>query len=295
MPTPEPATSATPAFRLLRGLAATIALAGLACTPVAGETGTGVKALCTGLGLDAARMSRLEADESIMVRGGASWLPTLLAPGPVRDSCIAQLGALRPQIVLEYLHAMPLPAAWQGTSDKDIEALTDSMHTLFTSFRALEGITYWSDREQKETTLILYSRRINNPKDRREMPDPSDTPPRGTARWNVLQEDNRLGRNLYDIILERTGPDTLSYTMSNQEQVSWGIIPVIRPRGMLTRLVVTRNGDTLLFYGLSAFDVPNLFGIDEKVSSSYNNRFEALFKWLRTALESKKPSPAPAG
>lgn len=206
--------------------------------------------------------------------------PLSLCPLPdYRPALEAALARSRPKILLETLQTMPLPAGLADPAGQPSPLVR--LWKLIHQFRSMEGLTYWSVSEQREKVLFLRSRLVKGPRDRQELPDPvMDTLSPG-REYTILQEDSRLGSNLYRIQTSQPATGALELATTNLEQLWLGIVPAVPPEGMQTRVLVLLAQDCLVFYGATSLDVMAAFGLDERLAESYRHRFEALYRWLQ--------------
>ena len=65
---------------------------------------------------------------------------------------------------------------------------------------------------------------------------------------------------------------------SNLTRMSYGIVPVLAPGALATRLLVIQAEDAILFYAVSGASAPGIF--TGKLEESFFNRAEALFRWF---------------
>lgn len=203
---------------------------------------------------------------------------TRLCPLPAEKPGLeASLASVKPSLGIETLIVVPLPAALAARADRDLV-----IYNILHSFRTMEGIEYFSQSRNAVHVFFTLSRLVKGPRDRSPLPDPVFDVIEPLHRYFLEQDDASFGRNLYDIAIRPVGNGGLSLDMQNLEQIWYGIVPVLVPRGLDMHVLVqpSADGKYLFFYGNAAMSAGSAFGLGEKVQVSYRNRITALYNWM---------------
>ena len=214
--------------------------------------------------------------------GTASLLPL----DPVCDGIKAAIELRKPGILVETAFFLPR----RGTGDPAGRmAELARIYGLLRSFSTLEGIQYYSVTYAKMRTLYAESYRIDAPDTRLRLPDPVPPLPGEIPKEETLfafQRDLSLGANVYRYVFA-AGKDSVIAELSNLTRMSFGILPLIAPLGLKTRLVVMPSVEGIVFYTES--DCASAGPFRSHLEESFANRAVALFSWFssRYALADK--------
>jgi hypothetical protein len=216
------------------------------------------------------------------VRVSQGGLPTLLPSHPAAEAFRAAISAEKPGVLVEA--AFVLPRKLSPASGAAAAELA-SIYGLLGSLGSLEGIQYWSASRNTWRTFYAESYRVDGPDTKRRLADPP--PPRPGAIPSsesvfAFQRDLSFGANLYRYEF-RSFAEAASLESTNLTRMSYGIVPVLAPEALRTRVLVLQARDALVFYAASGANAPGIFR--GKLEESFGNRAEALFRWF--AEESK--------
>jgi hypothetical protein len=254
----------------MRALLPAICLAVLAAFPAPGaELARLLGAADAGALATAGRLVR------VVPRDGApGWLPAVDS----RDAILAEVRRVDPTIAVELLR-------WYGGLSVRFDTPEGRLR-LFNALRAIgtmKGLTYWSASRGVDRVLFTESHAVAGPDNLAPLPDPSDSVlPPSDRRWS-LQVDQTFGRHLY-VGTYTNRPDHLVVRTENADTISYLLIPVMRPGGMVTVCVLVPFPDGVLLAGLvwSKLAVP---AIDRSGrEASMLNRLVALSNWVGARL-----------
>jgi hypothetical protein len=220
----------------------------------------------------------LAADGSLrrVVERGAmpGWLPAVDS----REGILADVRRLDPTIMVELLRWYPdLPARYD-TSDGRLR--------LFNTVRAvstMQGLTYWSASRGKERVLFTLSHAVAEPSDPSPRPDPVALKLPATDRLYSLQVDQTFGRHFYLSTYDNR-TDHLIVRTENTDVISYLLLPVMKPGGMVTVCVLVPFPDGVLLAGLlySKIGMPVVDRMGRE--ASLLNRLVALSNWVASRL-----------
>lgn len=228
------------------------------------------------LGGDAAAALAAEGRLVRMVARGAApgWLPAVDS----RDGILEDVGRLDPTITVELLRWYPdLPARFD-TADGRL-ALFNAMRAVGT----MQGLVYWSASRKKERVLFTLSHAVAGPHDLSPRPDPvADALPASSAMYS-LQVDQTFGRHVY-LGTSTSRPDHLVVRIENVDVISYLLVPVMKPGGLVTVCVLVPFPDGVLLAGLlcSKTVVPVVDRSGRE--ASLLNRLVALSNWVAARL-----------
>jgi len=214
--------------------------------------------------------------------GNPGFLPQHDAAAAIRSAIAAQ----GPDLLVEAVFFLRRPSA---DSTPAREAEFADIYGLLRSFSLLEGIEYYSASRRAMRTFYAESYRIADPDSRSKVPDPRAPTPGAIPASEVLysfQRDLSFGANVYRYDFA-AGRDAISFSCVNQTRMSFGIVPVIAPKALATRVLVIRASDGIVFYAASGADAPGIFRT--KLNDSFGNRAEALFRWFSSRVSGLRP------
>ena len=211
----------------------------------------------------------------VVARGAApGWLPAVDS----RTEILAEVRRLDPTVCVELLRWYPdLPARFDTAGGR---------LALFNAVRAvgtMQGLTYWSASRGKERVLFTLSPAVDGPDDLSPRPDPVAAALPGSDTLYTLQVDQTFGRHFYlGTYVNRA--DHLVVRNQNADVISYLLIPVMRPGGMVTVSVLVPFPDGVLLAGFlcSKTTVPVVDRAGRE--ASLLNRLAALSNWVASRL-----------
>jgi hypothetical protein len=174
----------------------------------------------------------------------------------------------------ESLYLYRKPAARQCAPGGEIQKISQ----LLRSLSALEGIQYYSASRKKMHTLYEKSYAVQSASARIRIADPVSGSADGKVIWAV-QKDTTFGEFLYRYGYRQTD-SSVAFFSSNADAMTLSFIKLIDPGKLRISLVVQDMGDSLLFYSITRADFANVPGIEGKLTASFSNRVDAIYKWF---------------
>ena len=207
------------------------------------------------------------------------WKPVLAAPGATTDFIRSELRELDPKVGIEI--NIPIAVTDEVFSDTGMLQLYNILRRIST----MEGLEYYSASRDETRVFYHESYAIDDPDNRRRIPDPTVTsiPRRDTI--HVFQRDGSFGKNVQRIEYRADGAEIL-LSMVNTTTMVYKVVPLVTPGNLRTFLVVRplpREG-IVTFYGNLGVRVPALFGMKERARDSFYNRIVALHDWFAAEL-----------
>ncbi len=204
-------------------------------------------------------------------------LPDTVYSAEIRASLIE----LAPSIGVEALYLLPLPDSLTQRPDFVLRT-----YNVLRSISTMEGIEYYSASRERMRVFYVESYVIDDPESRRAIRDPlvSEIPPRD--RIYAYQEDSSFGRNSYELDYSHRR-NQIGLSMVNLTRMSYGILPLVRPGNLEIHLAVIPTQDGLLFYGNCGVRVIGLFGMQDRVQASFQNRIDAIYRWFSARISSE--------
>ncbi len=200
-----------------------------------------------------------------------------LCPNPGAAADITRtLSTFHPNIGVQTLVVAPMPANLASRADRNLV-----LYNLIHQFRTMEGIQYFSATHGKIRTLFTTSHGVKGPGDRVVLSDPRYSTIEPVHVLFLEQDDTTFGKNLYAVTVKGLEAGAAELTMSNVEQVWFGIVPVLKPGALKLSMVIqpSADGKYLYFYGNVGIAVTKVFGMEAKVRASFYNRILALYNW----------------
>jgi hypothetical protein len=210
-------------------------------------------------------------------RTGDGATPQLLPIDPSADRIRAAVAADKPGILVETVFFLPRPAP---ADPLDRQTELARIYGLLRSFSTLEGIQYYSVTHKSMRVLYAESYRIDGPETKLRLPDPPVPLPAEMPAEETLfafQKDLSFGANTYSYAF-KAYPDAVSTEMTNLTRLTYGILPLVAPKALKTRLLVIPASDGIVFYTESDSVSPGPFRA--RLAESFANRATALFAWF---------------
>jgi hypothetical protein len=206
--------------------------------------------------------------------GTLALVPDVTSRSVISDD-VKKLG---PTVGAELLKIIPGPGVALDSPAGQL-LLYNQMHDVST----MKGITYWSVTRGREMVLFLDSSAISSPAGQDRVQDPTFTEIPGSQEMFTFQEDSSFGKNTYS---ERfiAQPDHLLVKTENLSTITFLLVPIISPHGLVSQVVLVPAGTDVLFYGLAYLRTG--FPLGDKASrvQSLENRLSALAGWLAKRL-----------
>ncbi len=218
----------------------------------------------------------LATQDSFVLTAKAGDGPSILPAYAGSEALRAALGAEKPGLVVEALYVLRRP------SPESPEAELRRIYSTLLAISSLEGIEYWSASRQTMRTFYAESWRIDSPESAQRLPDaqaPATGPLPASALYYTYQRDLSFGANKYSYDY-RAYPEGIGLEMINLTKMTYKGIPLLSPKALKVRVLIVQAEEALLFYVVSAADVPSLPFVRGKVQESVTNRAEALYKWF---------------
>jgi hypothetical protein len=150
----------------------------------------------------------------------------------------------------------------------------------------MKGLEYYSASRKRLRTLFAESHLIDDPLNRRPIPDrtfPGEIPP--VEQAYLYQEDLTFGGTVYR--LEYYFDDgVLSLHTSNLTPMRYLGLPMIREGESLSWICLIPYGSNVLFYGLTGGKTMKFLGLEKSKSreESFYHRLKAIYGWYTRAL-----------
>lgn len=206
-----------------------------------------------------------------------------LAPrhGALRALLEETLAELGTGIMVETLtlYEKPPSASRPAWSSAERAALFNSALAV----SSLEGIQYYSASRGTMRTFYEYSRVIDSPDTRREIPDPRPAEPFDLSLY-ARQRDLTFGDNIYEYRYH-SGPDSLIFVQRNLTALKRGIITAVGRDKLRSLVAVIDAGDSLLIYAVSLARAAAIPGLGNRIGDSFTNRAQAILDWFRSRAD----------
>ena len=165
-------------------------------------------------------------------------------------------------------------------------ALYNALHAVST----MKGVTYWSVTRGKEMVLFLQSSGIASLSRPDRVADPlfADIP--AEHDMFTFQEDSSFGKNTYEEHFSARA-DHFVVKSENLSTISFLLVPIIQPHGLVSQVVVVPSGKDVLFYGLAYLKSGLPMGEKATRVQSMENRLAALAGWFARRVSMINLSP----
>ena len=187
---------------------------------------------------------------------------------------------LDPGIVVETLYLYKKSADASVWSNSQINNLFNRILALST----LTGIQYYSASRNSMRTFYESSVVIDNPSSKNPLSDPVFTQPPSSLTLYARQKDLTFGDNIYRYDYTTTR-DAFFFTQENITALTAGIIPAIGKNKLRSVFAIIDCGDSLLIYAVSMAKATAIPGMGDRISNSFGNRAEAIYKWFTSRAD----------
>jgi hypothetical protein len=254
----------------------TLAIALAAAAAVAGQ---GLQAQVPRL--EPATAQELEAAGELRssLANGAS--PRLLPQLPRRAQILEEIRARGLTVGVEMLSSYSGTGAPLDTPE-GLRRLYNLMHAV----SGMKGLEYYSASRKRMRTLFAESYTIDDPVNRRRVPDrifEGEIP--AEDRAYLYQQDLTFGETVY--LAEYYLDDgVLSLHTSNLSAMRYLGLPLIREGDSLTWICLIPYGSRILFYGLTGGKPMKFLGLEKSKAreDSFYNRLKAVYGWYTRQL-----------
>jgi len=183
---------------------------------------------------------------------------------------------LGPLILVETLYLYNKP---HGRTTKWDAAERAGLFNRVTALSTLAGIEYFSVTRGAMRTFYETSYVIDNPRNRRPLPDPLFTTPPETLVLYARQRDLTFGDNVYRFEYH-TGADIILFVQENLTSMTVGIVPVIGRNRFQMVMAMIDVGDSLLIYTVAMARATSVPGMGDRIGESFSNRLRAVLQWF---------------
>jgi len=231
--------------------------------------------------LEPAIRQELEASGELRgsLTGGAS--PRLLPQLPRRAQILEEISARRLTVGVEILAVHP------GTGEAlDTPEGLRRLYNLMNAVSGMKGLEYYSASRKRMRTLFAESHLIDDPLNRRPLPDrefPGEIP--AVEQVYLFQEDLTFGGTIYraEYYFE---DGVLSLHTTNLTPMRYLGLNMIKVEESLSWICLIPYGSNILFYGLTGGKTMKFLGLEKSRSreESFYHRLKAIYGWYTRAL-----------
>jgi hypothetical protein len=186
---------------------------------------------------------------------------------------------LDPNLLVESLFLYPKTSVPQGSTAEWSKAEQTDLFNRLAAISTLTGIQYYS--ASRKTMRVFYesSQVINNPEEKKPLPDPVYTELPNTLVLYARQADLTFGDNIYRFMYH-ADRDSVFFIQENITSMTAGIIPAIGKNKFRSLLAVIDAGDSLLIYAAGMAKTAPVPGMGDRIGASFANRAKAVLKWF---------------
>jgi len=197
---------------------------------------------------------------------------------PEKNSIIKKISELEPAVCVEVLSFFPIKNG--SVKEKDIVLL--KIFNILHSLSTMQGIYYYSESRKKDFILYRDAFVVENPETKMPVEDPKFHSLQSISSIYSFFNDSSLGK--YICSINYFCSDTyVIMEMENETSINYMFVPIVRPEGLLSYLIVLPFENEIIVYSLSCLKITNFFGIaDGKIESLYN-RIKAVYNWFQNS------------
>ncbi|HDQ14455.1 MAG TPA: hypothetical protein ENN41_06545 [Sediminispirochaeta sp.] len=158
------------------------------------------------------------------------------------------------------------------------------IYNILRSVSSLEGIEYYSASQERMRTFFEECWAINNPEERKRIPDPlvSSIPPLDAVY--IHQKDLTFGKNRSRVEYQ-SAENHFRMGIVNITTMTYMLFPIVGKENMSMQFLVIPTDEGIVFYGLNTVKVLDLPIFYKKMESSFSNRMSALFSWFQNQVQ----------
>ncbi|MDR1256983.1 MAG: hypothetical protein LBJ86_04495 [Spirochaetaceae bacterium] len=144
----------------------------------------------------------------------------------------------------------------------------------------LKGRQYFSSTRNRATVLFEDASVIAGEKNLKKQNDPPSAAsmPRSETIF-VTVDDANFGNCYYRAKINTDGAG-IGYSLSNFRNISYLLIPVIKPDGLLIELYIEPLAEGVLIYGLTGVNVASFADRSADIPSSITKRLDVINEWI---------------
>jgi len=191
---------------------------------------------------------------------------------------------LNPGITVEALYLYKKPGSFHTSVNNWDSRQKTGVFNQLVALSSLTGIQYYSASRGALRTFYDYSGVIDGPQSKNPVPDPVYLQPPQSLTLYARQKDLTFGDNIYRYDYVNTA-EALFFVQENVTSLVYGIIPAIGKGNLRSVIAVFDCGDSVLIYVISMAKAFSLPGMNDRISSSFGNRAEAVLAWLTGRLD----------
>lgn len=230
--------------------------------------------------IDSKYIAQLRSGEIVTQAQYRNISPALLPGHQAVRGMISQIIAdLAPNVMVEALCCYKKPSARNWN-----EAERAAVFNQLTAISALAGIRYFSASRNAMRIFYETSAVIENPENKRIIPDPVFASPPPFLTLYARQKDSTFGDNIYRYDF-RSDPGSVFFSQENVTPITYGIIPAVGRGRLRTVGALIDTGDSILIYVASMARAVTTLGIGDRIGQSFGNRAEAILKWFASGMD----------
>ena len=149
---------------------------------------------------------------------------------------------------------------------------------LARSISKLEGLSYYSNTQKKNTVLYKKAYCVSNAESKSPIADNTIGNADGKTLYCLL-DDNSFGENTYKLTYKQSETELLT-SFVTVDDMGIGPIRAIMPGNLTINLLVIPCDDGIVVYICADLDSKNLPGVKAKITESISARMEAISKWF---------------
>ena len=191
-------------------------------------------------------------------------------------------GKKDPVFIVESLYLIPTSdkkntVGATGTAD------INDVSLVLRNFSKMTGMRYYSNSRKRYETLYTDVHCVNNPEEKKSVPDPLDVNANGLVSY-VYQKDRSLSGCVYRFSFLQT-QNEISVRAVNMDEVQYKGFSILKPEHLLLNLHAVQTKEGIVFYILVRADVAKIPMVSEKLAKSYGSRADAIYEWCESLLK----------
>ena len=179
-----------------------------------------------------------------------------------------------PVFIVESLYLIPKT----GGGIDDVSAVLRNLSTM-------TGIQYYSNSRSRWETLYTDVHTVNNPEERKTIPDPVDRKTDGLVSY-VYQKDRSLNGCVYRFSYAEDSGET-AFRAVNTEKLVYKGFNIVKPGNLVLSFNAVETEDSIVCYILIQADAAKIPFVSDRLAKSYGSRADAVYNWCLSEYKSR--------
>ena len=161
----------------------------------------------------------------------------------------------------------------------------DEVSAVLRNLSTMTGIQYYSTSRSRWETLYTDVHTVNNPEERKTIPDPVDQKGDGLVSF-VYQKDRSLNGCVYRFSYAEDSGET-AFRAVNTEKLVYKGFNIVKPGNLVLSFNAVETEDSIVCYILIQADAAKIPFVSDRLAKSYGSRADAVYNWCLSEYKSR--------